>query len=104
VPYDNLASVAQRRMWFLPAYFLLLDRFNPGECLKHYRGPIKFAIAGDDEVIGAASGLRLADGYAGGKEIQVIPGAHHNDVAEQSPDWWREEFGFWQKNSVISPK
>ncbi|MEI9864110.1 MAG: alpha/beta fold hydrolase [Limisphaerales bacterium] len=24
VPYHNLASVAQRQMWFLPAYFLLL--------------------------------------------------------------------------------
>ena len=104
VPYDNLASVAQRRMWFLPAYFFLLDRFNPGECLKHYRGPIKFAIAGDDEIIGAASGLRLANGYLGAKEIQVVPGAHHNDVAEQTPDWWREVFAFWQKNEASHAK
>jgi hypothetical protein len=104
VPYQNLASVAQRRMWFLPAYIFLLDRFNPGECLKHYRGPVKFIIAGDDEIIGAASGLRLADGYGGTKEIQVIPGAHHNDVAEQTPDWWREVFEFWHKSTNISLK
>ncbi|HTB84587.1 MAG TPA: alpha/beta hydrolase [Candidatus Sulfotelmatobacter sp.] len=100
VPYQNLASVAQRRMWFLPAYVFLLDRFNPEECLKQYHGPIKFLIAGDDEVIGPASGLRLANGYAGAKEIQVIPGAHHNDVAEQNSDWWREVFSFWQKNAI----
>jgi len=101
VPYQNLASVAQRRMWFLPAYFFLLDRFHAGECLKHYHGPVKFIIAGDDEIIGAASGLRLANGYSGPKEIQVFPGAHHNDVAEQTPDWWREVFSFWQKNVVL---
>ena len=58
-------------------------------------------IAGDDEIIGAASGLRLANGYSGPKEIQVFPGAHHNDVAEQTPDWWREVFSFWQKNVVL---
>jgi pimeloyl-ACP methyl ester carboxylesterase len=104
VPYRNLASVAQRRMWFLPAYIFLLDRFDPEECLKHYHGPVKFVIAGNDEIIGAASGLQLANGYAGVKEIQVIPGAHHNDVAEQSPDWWREVFGFWQKNEVSHAK
>lgn len=101
VPYDNLAAVAQRHMWFLPAYFLLLDRFNPRECLKHYRGPIKFAIAGDDEIIGAASGLRLANGYAGVKEIQIFPMALHNDIASKSAGWWRDVFAFWQKNAVV---
>jgi uncharacterized protein len=98
VPYDNLASVAQRHFWFLPAYFLLLDRFNPAECLKHYYGPVQFIVAGADEVVGAASGKKLFDGYGGPKKLQLVPGAHHNDVAAQSPDWWREVFAFWQAN------
>jgi pimeloyl-ACP methyl ester carboxylesterase len=97
VPYHNLASVAQHRIWFLPSYFLLIDRFDPEDCLKIYHGPIKFVIAEKDEVIGAASGLKLADGYSGPKQIQVVPNAHHNDVEAQSPDWWREVFSFWQK-------
>ena len=63
VPYHNLAAVAQRHIWFLPAYFLLLDRFNPEECLKNYHGPVKFVIASADEVIGPASGLRLFKSY-----------------------------------------
>jgi hypothetical protein len=104
VPYHNLASVAQKQMWFLPAYFLLLDRFNPEACLKSYHGPVKFIIAGDDEIIGAASGLRLANGYTGPKELQVFPGAHHNDIAGQPAAWWREVFSFWQKNPVPSAK
>ena len=100
VPYHNLASVAQRQMWFLPAYFLLLDRFNPEECLKNYHGPVKFIIAGADEIIGPASGIRLHDSYGGPKNLQVFAGAHHNDVADQPPIWWKEVFSFWRENDV----
>ena len=98
-PYANLPAVAQKQMPFLPAYFLLLDRFNPADCLQSYHGPVKMIIAGADEIIGAESGQRLFDGYAGPKNLQVIPGAHHNDIAAQSPAWWREVFSFWHGRS-----
>lgn len=99
-PYHNLAAVAQRQMWFLPAYFFLLDRFNPEECLKSYHGPVKFVVAGADEILGPASGRRLAEGYGGPKELQVFAGAHHNDVSGQPASWWQEVFSFWQTNGV----
>jgi len=98
MPYHNLASVAQRKMPLLPAYFLLLDRFNPAEDLKDYRGPVKIVLAGADEIIPVESGRRLFEGYAGPKNLQIIPGAHHNDVAGQSPAWWKDDFSFWQQN------
>jgi pimeloyl-ACP methyl ester carboxylesterase len=98
VPYHDLASVAQRQFWFLPAYFFLLDRFNPADNLKIYRGPIKFIVAGQDEIIGPESGQRLFDEYAGPKNLQVVAGAHHNDVSAQLPEWWRETFAFWRQN------
>ena len=101
VPYHNLASVAQRHFPFLPAYFLLRDRFNPAESLKSYHGPVEFLIAGNDEILGPATGKKLAEGYAGPKHLQVIPGAHHNDVAAQPAAWWRDVFAFWQKAAVI---
>jgi uncharacterized protein len=97
-PYHNLASVAQQRMGFLPAYFMLLDRFNPEECLKNYHGPVKFVVAGADEILGPTTGKKLAGGYTGPKDLQIIAGAHHNDVAVQSPEWWQAVFSFWQKN------
>lgn len=97
VPYDNLASVAQKHMPFLPAYFLLLDRFNPAECLKTYHGPVQFVVAGADEILGPGTGRKLYEGYAGPKNLQVIPDAHHNDVSAQSPEWWRAVFSFWQE-------
>jgi hypothetical protein len=98
MPYHDLASVAQRKMPFLPAYLLLLDRFNPAGCLRDYRGPVKIVLAGADEIIPVESGHRLFDGYQGPKTLQIIPGAHHNDIAGQSPAWWREVFSFWQQN------
>jgi pimeloyl-ACP methyl ester carboxylesterase len=98
VPYHNLAAVAQRHIWFLPAYFLLFDRFNPEADLQGYHGPVKFVVAGTDEIIGPASGLRLAGCYAGPKELQVFPGAHHNDIAGQPAMWWREVFSFWRQH------
>lgn len=98
-PYYQLASVAQRRMPFLPAYWLLRDRFHPAADLQHYHGPIKMVVAGADEIIPARSGCRLFDAYSGPKDLQVIPGARHNDIAEQSPDWWQQVFRFWQQSS-----
>jgi pimeloyl-ACP methyl ester carboxylesterase len=98
MPYHDLASVAQRKMPLLPAYLLLLDRFNPAECLKDYRGPVKIVLAGADEIIPVESGRLLFEGYQGPKNLQIIPGARHNDIAEQSPEWWKEVFSFWRQN------
>jgi uncharacterized protein len=99
MPYHNLASVTQHKMFFLPTYFLLLDRFNPAEDLKDYRGPVKIVLAGADEIIPVESGHRLFDGYNGPKDLQIIPGAHHNDIAEQPSEWWKDVFLFWQQNN-----
>ena len=96
VPYHNLAAVAQRMFWFLPAYFLLLDRFDPETCLKGYRGPVKFVVAGADEILGSATGLRLHGSYQGPKELQVFDGAGHNEVSGQPPAWWRETLALWR--------
>ena len=83
-------------MPLLPAYLLLLDRFNPAECLQDYRGPVKIVLAGADEIIPVESGRRLFEGYQGPKNLQIIPGAHHNDIAGQSPEWWK---GFFRSGS-----
>lgn len=99
VPYDSLPSLAQSKMPVLLPYVFLRDRFEPAEWLKNYRGPVKFVVAGSDEIIPPKFGQRLHDSYAGPKQLQVVPGAQHNDAAEQSPDWWREVLAFWQMNA-----
>jgi hypothetical protein len=100
VPYNKLASVAENHVPFIPAYFLLWDRYNPEEWLKVYHGPVKVIVAGADEIIPPALGRRLYDGYNGPKILQVIPGARHIETADQPPEWWREVLAFWREHPV----
>lgn len=107
-PYDNLVSVAQKKMPIVPVRLIMWDRFVPAECLKNYRGPMAIVLAGLDEVIPPEFGRRLHDGYAGPKNIQTIPGAGHNEICEQSPEWWKNVFSFWEQNkqtahSAVNP-
>lgn len=97
-PYDKLASVGQSQMPFLPVGLLIWDRFNPAESLKDYHGPVKIVLAEADTIIPAKFGRRLHDGYGGPKSIEVIPAAGHNDIAEQTPGWWKKVFSFWEEN------
>ncbi|MEO8625038.1 MAG: alpha/beta fold hydrolase [bacterium] len=99
MPYDNFVSVAQAAMPFLPAALVLRERYASDVWLERYRGPIKFILAGADEVIPTRLGQRLYDGYAGPKEIQVVPGARHNDTAAQTAQWWKTVFVFWDQNT-----
>ena len=48
-------------------------------------------------------GRRLFDSYTGPKTFQIVPNAHHNDIAAQSPGWWRETFLFLRQNNRIMP-
>jgi len=104
VPYHNLAWVAQRTMPLLPAGLLLRDRFTPADDLKSYRGPVKIVVAENDEVIPAEAGRRLYESYTGPKNLLLVRGAGHNEVAEQLPEWWREVFAFWWTNNATSQK
>jgi uncharacterized protein len=104
VPYDKLASVAGNHVPFLPAYFLLWDRFDPAEWLKDYHGPVKVIVAGADEIIPPKLGERLYDGYHGPKILQVIPGARHSGTTAETPDWWRELLAFWQAHAAADQK
>ena len=104
VPYHSLAWVAQRTMPLLPAGLLLRDRFAPADELKSYQGPIKVVVAENDEVIPAEAGRRLFESFGGPKDLKVFAQARHNEVAEQSPEWWQGVFAFWQANAVKSRK
>ena len=101
VPYDKLASVAENRVPFLPAYFLLWDRFDPAEWLKDYRGPVKVIVAGSDEIIPPKLGERLYDGYDRPEKcLRSSPVPRHSSTTAETPDWWKELLAFWQQHPV----
>ncbi len=103
-PYDDLGSVAQSQMPILPAKWILRDRFQPAAWLADYHGPVKVVIAERDEIIPPRFGRQLYDSCKGPKDLEIVAAAGHNDIAEQSPEWWQEVLAFWSKNGLAAPE
>ena len=94
-PYARMSDVAAHHFGWLPVRLLLRDRWDNVSALHAYRGSMAMLIAGQDEVVTAAQGHQLFDGYTGPKRLWVQPGATHNTL-NFSPDapWWREVSDF----------
>lgn len=95
-PFNNLASVAQHHMPLFPVRWMLWDRFPSDEALRDYRGPVGILLAGNDQVVPDKFGRRLYEGFPGPKKLWESPNAGHNDIYNQSPDWWRQVVAFWE--------
>jgi hypothetical protein len=94
-PFDNLAHLAQHHMPIFPVRWVLRDRFTSDAYLTRYAGPLGVLLAGRDEVVPNRFGRRLYDGYAGPKRLWETPGARHNEVYNQAPEFWRGVVAFW---------
>lgn len=58
-PFTSVTEVAAAKYWMLPVPWLLKEPFASDQHLPAYAGPIQFLIAGRDETVGSATGLRL---------------------------------------------
>lgn len=94
-PFARLGDVAAHHYPFLPIRLILRDRWDNVAALANYPGRIAARIAGQDEIVTAAQGQLLLDGFHGPKRIWIDPQASHNEiiVAPDSP-WWREVSDF----------
>lgn len=79
-PFDSLASVAQKHMPWLPARWLMRDRFDASRDLAGYRGPVLVIRAGRDEIVPAASTQALIDALPVRPAVVELPAAAHNTV------------------------
>ncbi len=94
-PWDSLPAVAQTHYPYLPARWLVLDRYNSVDNLADFEGKIAVVLAGKDEVIPVQHGLNLYDTLAGDKQLWLFEGATHNRMPiEADRDWWDEVFSF----------
>lgn len=90
-PWDSLPSVAQAQFWFLPARWLVLDRYNTVENLGEYEGPVAVIVAGRDEVIAPSHGRNLFASLSGEKRFWEFAEAGHNSwPAGEHHEWWTE--------------
>jgi hypothetical protein len=95
-PYLSISNTAALAFPFLPARYLVLDRFDSERDLRRYAGPVAVGIAADDEVVGAAQGHALAQvaRARGPTSVVTFENAIHNDWSMRATDaQWAELLG-----------
>lgn len=94
-PWANLPDLAQSVYPFLPARWLVRDRYDNVRNLSRYAGPVAVLISERDEVIAPRHAERLHDSIASPKRRWVFPGAGHNTwPAAPEERWWDEVVEF----------
>lgn len=94
-PWDRLANVAQSRFPFLPARWLVRDKFDSVANLAGFKRPVVVIRLGRDEVIPTECEQHLYDTLPQPKKLIVHPEATHNNwPSDPSLPWWREAVEF----------
>jgi uncharacterized protein len=94
-PWDTLPNMAQSAYWFLPARWLVRDRYDSVQNLKLYRGRIAVVTAAEDEIVPTRLTENLYQSLAQEKRLWTLPGAGHNDwPALITTAFWSEVMGF----------
>jgi hypothetical protein len=94
-PWDTLPNLAQTIYWFLPARWLVRDKYDNVSSLSGFPGRVAVMVASHDEVIPKRHGLALYAALGGHKRLWVVANAGHNTWPDQvDTAWWREVMGF----------
>jgi hypothetical protein len=94
-PWDTLPDLAQSKFPFLPARFIVRDRYDNIHHLKGFEGKIAVVMAGRDELIPNRHTRRLYNAIEADKRLWVFPDSGHNDwPASPGIGWWREVMDF----------
>ena len=86
-PYDSILSVAERHYSAFPVRLLLRHPFPSLEFAAKAHAPLLIIAAERDMLIPATHAQRLADTWAGPREIHILPDMAHNNI-EQHPDYY----------------
>lgn len=90
-PWDRLSDLAQTLYWYLPARWLLRDRYDNSTYLSQYRGKVSVLVAERDEIIPARHSQRLYDALREPKRRWVFAKAGHNSwPVDPRAAWWDE--------------
>ncbi len=94
-PWDTLSALAQKKFWYVPARYIVRDKFNSVSNLICFEKPVALAIARQDQTIPPAHGLRLYESLNGRKHLWEFIDAGHNTWPQKTnPHWWREIMNF----------
>jgi len=95
LPWDSLPSLAQTHYWYLPARWLVLDKYNNTDNLGGFEGNIAVILAENDEVVPVQHGKKLYDSITAKKKLWLFEDVSHNQVpVEAELLWWQEVTAF----------
>jgi len=102
-PWDSLSNLAQHYFWYLPARWLVLDRYNSVSNLQSFSAPVVVVIAEQDNIIPARHTNTLYDSISTKKARFLIETAGHNNWPNFVDDtWWEELITFLISNATTS--
>lgn len=81
-PYTSIAAVAQRHYWYLPAYWLVRDRWESKPLIDKIGAPLLVLHGERDRVIPITFGRELLAAAREPKTALFLDGAGHNDLLE----------------------
>ena len=100
-PWDTLPNLAQHQYWFLPARWIVRDRYDNVANLANYQGPVAIIMAGQDEIIPNRLTRRLYGALSGPKRLWTFARAGHNSwPAGAQESWWGEMMSFLQPSAA----
>jgi alpha-beta hydrolase superfamily lysophospholipase len=96
-PWDRLTDLAQSLYWYVPARWLLRDRYDTIAALRDYDGAVAVLVAEQDEIIPARHSQRLYETLPGLKKRWLFAGAGHNTwPADPRVAWWDEVLAWFE--------
>jgi pimeloyl-ACP methyl ester carboxylesterase len=98
-PFARMTEVAAWHYPFFPMGLLLRDRWNSLSAVQNYPGPVAILLAGQDEVVGAQQGRRLAGACPGPMRTWEVPQASHNDLPLLPGPPWSEILTFLREKA-----
>jgi pimeloyl-ACP methyl ester carboxylesterase len=104
-PWDTLPDLAQSKFPFLPARWIVRDRYDNIHSLKGFGGKVAVITAGRDEIIPNRHTKRFYDAIEGDKRLWVFPDSGHNDwPASPGLEWWQEVMDFLSGSGDQNPR
>lgn len=103
-PWDSLSNLAQHHYWYLPARWLVLDRYDSTRNLQSFNAPVAIVIAGQDRVIPSEHAETLFNSISTKKARFMLEEAGHNNWLNFVDDgWWEVLMSFLISNTAMLP-
>lgn len=100
-PFDSISALSQTLYWFIPARWMVWDKFDSVTNMQSYKCPTAILMAERDNVVPKQHTMSLYESVKGPKQLWCFEDASHTDWPA-GPDeiWWREVMDFVSTHKV----